>query len=262
MGHHGLAPWSPVGALSVPHTRLICRVNHEAPSEAVRHRDHGFCPFAGLTRSLGEPLEPSAKPFNVHASAGEELAAEAHVETGPADDVGHKGVAGDKAAAGQSDRERTNVEAVARAAPSRGEVAFEDRLEAQLAVALDCATLVEAAREFAQQREQWKVRACGRLEPMRLRLRDGDCSAGDGGPEGWLELTEGDLPLHDSAQVILIEVEELQRAPASWVVSGAGSLRRLRHRLGRADGPVITRVGLPAWAYPRRYAPSASAALS
>jgi hypothetical protein len=45
-------------------------------------------------------------------------------------------------------------------------------------------------------------------------------------------------------------------------VSGAGSLRRLRHRLGRADGPVITRVGLPAWAYPRRYAPSASAALS
>jgi hypothetical protein len=249
----------------VPHTRLICRVNHEAPSEAVRHRDHGFCPFAGLTRSLGEPLEPSAKPFNVHASAGEELAAEAHVETGPADDVGHKGVAGDKAAAGQSDRERTNVEAVARAAPSRGEVAFEDRLEAQLAVALDCATLVrehEAAREFAQQREQWKVRACGRLEPMRLRLRDGDCSAGDGGPEGWLELTEGDLPLHDSAQVILIEVEELQRAPASWVVSGAGSLRRLRHRLGRADGPVITRVGLPAWAYPRRYAPSASAALS
>src|SRR6266536_5322861 len=47
---------------------------------------------------------------------------------------------------------------------------------------------------------------------MRLRLRDGDRPAGDGGPQGWLELAEVDLPLYDSAHVVLIEVEELQRA--------------------------------------------------
>jgi hypothetical protein len=47
-------------------------------------------------------LEPAAEPLDVGAPAGEELAAEAHVETGPAHDVGHESVAGNKAATGQS----------------------------------------------------------------------------------------------------------------------------------------------------------------
>ena len=54
---------------------------------------------------------------------------------------------------------------------------------------------LEAGRELAPRREQGEVRSRGRLEPMRLRLRDGDCPAGEGGPEGWLELAEGTFPL-------------------------------------------------------------------
>src|SRR6266511_6332274 len=91
---------------------------------------------------LREPFEPSAEALDVRAAAREELAAEAHIETGPTDDVGHEGVAGDEPAAGQSNCERTDVEPVALAAPARGEVASEDRLQTPLAVALDGATLV------------------------------------------------------------------------------------------------------------------------
>ena len=162
-------------------------------------------------RARRETLEPSAKPLDVRAATGEELATEAHVKTGPADDVGHEGVAGDEAAAGQSNCEGADVETVARAGPSLGEVAFEDRFETPLAVALDGAGLVherQAGGELAKQREQRQVRPCGRLEPMRLRLRDGDRPASDGRSQGWLELAEGNLPLRDSAQVVLIEVEE------------------------------------------------------
>jgi hypothetical protein len=134
-------------------------------------------------------------------------------------------------------------------------------------VTLDGATLVrerEAAGELTQQREQRQVRPCGGLEPMRLRLRDGDNTTGDGGPQGWLELAEGDLPLHDSAQVVLIEVEELhqRREFSSRVVAETGSLDRRPGRLAGNARPAFRRVGLPAWARPRCYAPSASAALS
>jgi hypothetical protein len=41
---------------------------------------------------------------------------------------------------------------------------------------------------------------------MRFRLRDGDRAARDGSPQGRLELAEADLPLHDSTQVVLIEL--------------------------------------------------------
>jgi hypothetical protein len=82
---------------------------------------------------LGEALEPPAKPFDVRAATGEELATEAHVETGSAHDVGHEGIARDKSAAGQSNCERTDVEADARLAPSRREVALDDPFETPLA---------------------------------------------------------------------------------------------------------------------------------
>jgi GNAT superfamily N-acetyltransferase len=51
-------------------------------------------------RLRDETLEPSAEPLDVRAAAGEELGAVAHIETGPPDDVGHVGVAGDETAAG------------------------------------------------------------------------------------------------------------------------------------------------------------------
>jgi hypothetical protein len=70
-------------------------------------------------------------------AAGEALAAEPHVETCPADDVGHEGITGDEPAAWQSNCERTDVESIARAAPARGEVASEDRFETPLAMSLD-----------------------------------------------------------------------------------------------------------------------------
>jgi Glycosyl hydrolase family 65, N-terminal domain len=168
----------------------------------------------GVLTRLGEVLESAAKPVDVGAAPGEELAAEAQVETRPADDVGHERVAGDEAAARQSNRERTEVEPVARAAPPLGEVTVEDRLETPLAVALEGTALVrehQTCGELAEQREQRQVRPRGRLEPMRFRLRDGDRPASDGGPQDRLELAEGDLPLHDAAQVVLIEVEELHR---------------------------------------------------
>jgi hypothetical protein len=110
-------------------------------------------------------------------AAGEELAAEADVETGPAHDVGHEGIAGDETAARQSDCEGTDVETVARTTRSFREVALEDCPETSLARARDGVALVrkpEAAGELAQQLGQRQVRACGRLESMRLRFRDAD----------------------------------------------------------------------------------------
>jgi len=105
-----------------------------------------------------------AKPLDVRPAAGEELAAEAHVQTGSADDVGHEGIAGDEAAAGQCNREGADVETVAGAGLSLGEVAFEDCLETPLAVALDGAALAwkrQTARELAQEREQRQIRPRG-----------------------------------------------------------------------------------------------------
>jgi hypothetical protein len=64
------------------------------------------------------------------------------VETGSADDVCHEGVAGDETTAGQSDREGADIEPIARASPSPGEVAFEDCSEAPLAMTLQGAELV------------------------------------------------------------------------------------------------------------------------
>src|SRR6266508_3944020 len=120
---------------------------------------------------LREPFEPSAEALDVRAAAREELAAEAHVETGPADDVGHEGVAGDEPAAGQSKGEGTDVEPVAWAALSLGEVAFEDGLEPSLGMAFEGAAL---ARE----------------------------------PQTGGQLAQRGLALHDPAQVVLIEVEQ------------------------------------------------------
>jgi hypothetical protein len=133
------------------------------------------------------------------------------VEAGSADDLGHEGVAGDDMAARESDCEGTEVETVARAGASLGEVAFEDCLETPLAVALEGAGLAREGQpggELAQELDQRQVGPSGRLEPMRLGLRDGDRPARDSGSQGWLELAEGDLSLHDPAQVVLIEVEE------------------------------------------------------
>jgi hypothetical protein len=72
-----------------------------------------------------QALEPPLEPLDVRPAAGEELTEEAHVETGPADEVGHEGVAGDEAAAGQGDCESAEIEPVARARPSLWEVALE-----------------------------------------------------------------------------------------------------------------------------------------
>jgi hypothetical protein len=90
-------------------------------------------------------------------------------------------------------------------------IAFEDGLETPLAVALDGAALVRkrhAGGELAQQLEQRQIRPRGRFEAMRLRLRNADRPARDGDAQDGLELAEGGLPLHHSAQVVLIEVEE------------------------------------------------------
>jgi hypothetical protein len=171
-----------------------------------RRRRLGACPE--------QLFEPFAQPLDVGAAAGVELTAVAHVETGPADDVGHERVAGDDAATGQGGCKGTDVEAVARPASPLGEVAFEDRLDTPPAEALRRATLARerhAGREAAQQREQRQVRPCGRFDPMRLRLRDRDRPAGDGGPQHRLELAEAGLPLDDSAQVVLVEVDRERR---------------------------------------------------
>jgi len=112
--------------------------------------------------------------LDVGAAAGEELTGEAQMETAAAHDVGLESVAGNEPAAGQSSCEGTDVEPIALRSPALGEVAFEDHLEAPLAVALDGAGLLresEATGELAEQREQRQVGPCGRLEPMRLRLR-------------------------------------------------------------------------------------------
>src|SRR6266540_4811850 len=160
---------------------------------------------------LREPFEPSAEALDVRAAAREELAAEAHVETGPADDVGHEGVAGDEPAAGQSKGEGTDVEPVAWAALSLGEVAFEDGLEPSLGMAFEGAALArepQTGGQLAQQLEQRQIGPCSRLESMGLGFGDGDCAASDCRPQGRLKLAERGLALHDPAQVVLIEVEQ------------------------------------------------------
>jgi hypothetical protein len=67
---------------------------------------------------------------------------------------------------------------------------------------------------------------------MHLRLRDGDHPAGDGCLEGRFELAEGDFPLHDSAQVVLIEVEEERRLRARSLLAGGGRCGKAHHRPG------------------------------
>jgi hypothetical protein len=79
------------------------------------------------------------------------------METGPMDDVGHEGVAGDQLAAGEGDCEGSEVDAVAWAAAALREVASEHRFEALLALSLDGVALARerrAGRELAQQLEQ------------------------------------------------------------------------------------------------------------
>ena len=49
---------------------------------------------APASRALREPLEPLPEPVHVRPPPREELAAEAPVEPGATDDVGHEGVAG------------------------------------------------------------------------------------------------------------------------------------------------------------------------
>ena len=55
-----------------------------------------------VTRTRLQLLEQVAKPINVGATAGEELAAEANVQAAAADDVGHERVAGHEPAAGSA----------------------------------------------------------------------------------------------------------------------------------------------------------------
>src|SRR5262249_61508694 len=82
-----------------------------------------------LRRAWFELLEPVAQPEAVGSAAGEELAPEAHVPAAPAHEVGHERIAGDKPAARQRERERTQVERVAGTAATLGEVALQDRAE-------------------------------------------------------------------------------------------------------------------------------------
>jgi hypothetical protein len=219
----------------VVRTTLACAYGSET-------RTHRLRSTVSHLADLREPFEPPAEPLDVRAAAREELAAEAHVETGPADDVGHKGVAGDEPAAGQSKGEGTDVEPVARAAPSLGEVAFEDCLESSLTMAFDSPALArerQTGGQLAQELEQRQVGPCSRFESMSLGLGDGDGAASDCPPQGRLELAERGLALHDPAQVVLIDVEQ------ECGVSGAV------YRRGRKPRDVR-------W----RYAPSTSAARS
>jgi hypothetical protein len=154
-------------------------------------------------------LDPHAQPLDIRAAAREELATEAHIEMGSTDDVGHECVAGHEPAAWQCDREGTNVHAVASAGPSLGEVASQRRLETLLAFTLDGAALARergTGRELAQELEQRQVRPSSGLELVSLGLRDDDRTTRDGHSQGRLELTEGGLPFHHPAQVVLIEV--------------------------------------------------------
>jgi hypothetical protein len=123
---------------------------------------------AGCTRCVPLPpfvsqtLEPPLEPLDVHSAAGEELTPEAHVETGSADDIGHEGIAGDEAAAGQGDRESAEIEPVARARPALWEVALESSSETPLAVTLHGAEVVRQCQtggELTQEREQREVGA-------------------------------------------------------------------------------------------------------
>jgi hypothetical protein len=109
--------------------------DHTAPTATTASQSSS--PVTTSQPSLGETLEPVAKPLDVRAAAAEELAAKAHVKAGPAHDIGHESVAGDEAAAWERSRKRTDVETIARAASSLGKVAFEHRLETPLAVAHD-----------------------------------------------------------------------------------------------------------------------------
>jgi hypothetical protein len=118
-----------------------------------------------VTRRTGprrETLEPPLEPLDVRPAAGEELAPEAHVETGSADEVGHEGIAGDEATMGQSDRKGADIEPVACALPSLWEVAFENRFEAPLALTLHRAEVLQqcqAGGELTQELEQRQVGA-------------------------------------------------------------------------------------------------------
>jgi hypothetical protein len=127
-----------------------------------------------------------AKPVDVRPAAAEELATEAHVETGPANASAMNASQVDDAAARQSDRDGTDVRPVARTGPSLGEVAFEDGLETPLAMALDGAALAwecQAGGKLAKQLEQRQVRPCSRFESMGLGLEDGDGAASDCRPQ-------------------------------------------------------------------------------
>jgi hypothetical protein len=109
-----------------------------------------------------QALEPPIEPLDFRPTAGEELTAEAHVETGSADDIGHEGIAGDEAATRQSDREGADVEPVARVRPALWEVAFQNGIEATFAVTLHRAELVrelQTGGELTQEREQRQVGA-------------------------------------------------------------------------------------------------------
>jgi hypothetical protein len=66
----------------------------------------------------------------------------------------------------------------------------------------------QTARELAQKLEQWQVGPRRRLQPVRRRLRHSDRSSRHRRAQHRLELTKGGLPLHDPAQVVLIEVEK------------------------------------------------------
>ena len=70
------------------------------------------------------------------ASPAVDETAEAPVEAGTADDVGHEGVAGDEGAAGERDGERLEVDPVAASADPLGEVLGGEAPQAALDVAL------------------------------------------------------------------------------------------------------------------------------
>jgi hypothetical protein len=93
-----------------------------------------------------EPLDPPAQPLDVRTAACVKLVAEAHIEAGSTDDIGHEGVAGHEAATGERDCEGADVHAVTLTGSSLGKVAPQRRFEALPALTLDRAALARERR--------------------------------------------------------------------------------------------------------------------
>jgi hypothetical protein len=104
---------------------------------------------------------------------------------------------------GSASESARRSDAVARPAASLGKVTLQDHAQTPLELPLARAGLVrqpESSREVAQKLEQGQIGPGGRFDSVRRRFGDGDCSAGNGGPEHGLELPEARLALDHAAR--------------------------------------------------------------